>query len=60
MHQKLQKIAINSFYIIFSIIIGLIFSEAVLRIKHSVNPNYDIEMWRYAKELKTKSSKKFQ
>ena len=59
MHQKLQKIAINSFYIFFSIIIGLIFSEAVLRIKHSVNPNYDIEMWRYAKELKTKSSNKF-
>ncbi len=58
MHQKIQKIVINSSYIFFSIIIGLIFSETVLRIKHAVNPNYDIEMWKYAKELKIKSSNK--
>jgi hypothetical protein len=37
-----------------SIILSLIFCEIILRIKHSVNLNYDIEMWKYAKELKIK------
>ena len=37
-----------------SIILSLIFCEIILRIKHSVNINYDIEMWKYAKELKIK------
>ena len=37
-----------------SIILLLIFFEIILRIKHSVNLNYDIEMWKYAKELKIK------
>jgi len=31
-------------------------AEAVLRLKNSAMTNYDIEMWRYAKELKIKSS----
>src|SRR5215472_16507487 len=30
-------------------------AEGVLRIKNSSMTNYDIEMWRYAKELKARS-----
>ena len=58
MSQKIQKITASSLYVFFSIIIGLLFSEGILRIKHSIVPNYDIEMWKYAKELKTQSSNK--
>lgn len=47
---------IHSFFFlpIISIILSLVFCEIILRIKHSVNLNYDIEMWKYAKELKIK------
>ena len=37
-----------------SIAFALIICEIILRIKHNIIPNYDIEMWRYAKELKLK------
>lgn len=30
-------------------------AELVLRLKNSSMSNYDIEMWRYAKELKVRS-----
>lgn len=35
-----------------SIVFAFIFCEVILRVKHSLVPNYDIEMWKYAKELK--------
>lgn len=35
-----------------SIVFAIIICEIILRIKHNMIPNYDIEMWRYAKELK--------
>ena len=35
-----------------SIAFALIICEIILRVKHNIIPNYDIEMWRYAKELK--------
>jgi lysophospholipase L1-like esterase len=38
-----------------STVIALGAGEAVLRIKNSAMNNYDIEMWRYAKELKAPS-----
>jgi hypothetical protein len=41
------------FLIIISIILALILCEAGLRVKHSLIINYDIEMWKYAKVLKT-------
>jgi hypothetical protein len=41
--------------IFFSLFISLIICESILRIKHSIIPNYDIEMWKYAKLLKVKS-----
>ena len=37
-----------------SIAFALIICEIILRVKHNIIPNYDIEMWRYAKELKLK------
>jgi lysophospholipase L1-like esterase len=39
-----------------STVVALGAGEAVLRIKNSAMNNYDIEMWRYAKELKTPSA----
>lgn len=44
--------------IIFAIILGLIFCEMILRIKHHFIINYDIEMWKYAKQLKKKVENK--
>ncbi len=58
MKELFNKIAIRVFYVFFSIIIGLIFSESILRVKHTIIPNYDIEMWKYAKKLKIKSENK--
>jgi len=55
-----MKKRINNFFrvtmlVIFSLFISLISCEAILRIKHSIIPNYDIEMWKYAKSLKVRS-----
>ena len=41
--------------IVVSILFALIICETLLRIKHKIVVNYDIEMWKYAKELKTRS-----
>src|SRR5215207_9135802 len=38
-----------------SLVVCLAAAEGVLRLKNSSQQNYDIEMWRYAKELKTPS-----
>ena len=38
-----------------SLILGLLAAEVFLRVKNSSMTNYDIEMWRYANELKQKS-----
>ena len=40
--------------IFFSLLIGIILCEMILRIKHNFLINYDIEMWKYAKILKKK------
>ncbi len=40
---------------VFSVAMSLIAAEGVLRLKNSSMKNYDIEMWRYARELKTLS-----
>src|SRR5215213_1952970 len=39
-----------------SIVFGLLLGEGILRVKNSSMTNYDIEMWRYARELKVKTS----
>ncbi len=48
----LKKIIFSTILIVFSLAIGLGIAEAVLRIKNSSMKNYDIEMWKYANELK--------
>jgi hypothetical protein len=40
---------------VLSVIVSLGLAEVVLRVKNSSMTTYDIEMWRYAKELKAKS-----
>lgn len=40
--------------IFFSALIAFFLCEIILRFKHAVIPNYDIEMWKYAKELKVR------
>ena len=50
----MKKDFITTFFLtISSIILAIIFCEVGLRIKHSLIINYDIEMWKYAKVLKT-------
>ncbi len=41
--------------LLLSTAVAFLVGEAVLRIKNSSMKNYDIEMWRYAKELKRRS-----
>ena len=50
----LKNFIINFFFIFLSIFYALLICELTLRIKHSIIPNYDIEMWKYAKQLKKK------
>lgn len=45
----------NTLLILFSLFIGLLVIEFGLRAKNLSGNNYDIEMWRYAKELKKPS-----
>ena len=42
--------------IIISFFIGILLCESILRIKHYFVLDYDVEMWRYAKILKTKDT----
>tara|TARA_B100000902_G_scaffold392794_1_gene445781 strand:+ start:447 stop:1415 length:969 start_codon:yes stop_codon:yes gene_type:complete len=51
MIQKLKLLTI----ILFSLIFSLILCELALRITYQFVTNYDIEMWKYAKELKIKN-----
>ncbi len=52
-----MKQQIYSYILMFlSIFIVLIFCEVFLIIKNNNMKNYDIEMWKYAKELKVKSN----
>lgn len=47
---------LNVIIVIVSIICALGLGEVVVRMKNADMKTYDIEMWRYAKELKTRSS----
>ncbi len=51
----MKNIFINSIIFIISFIIMLFIIEGVLRIKNLDMRNYNIEMWKYTKELKVKS-----
>jgi hypothetical protein len=53
------KFSKNSLYSIIllsvSVVVALVLGEGILRVKNSSMTNYDIEMWRYARELKARS-----
>ena len=54
--KGLKKIIFNIIIVILSIIISLLSFEFLLVMKNSNMKNYDIEMWKYSKELKLKST----
>ena len=56
--QKFLNFSKNILLIIISSIFIIIVCELFLRLKHSIIPNYDIEMWKYSKNLKVKSENK--
>jgi lysophospholipase L1-like esterase len=51
----IKRILLSSALFLLSTIIALGLAEVILRVKNSSMKNYDIEMWRYAKELKVPS-----
>ena len=55
--SKLRGALISLFLLIVSSCIALGASEAFLRLKNSSMRNYDIEMWRYARLLKHRSTR---
>ena len=55
---SIKNISKTIVIILISTIAGLIFCEIILRVKHHFVIDYDVEMWRYAKELKTKVDNK--
>jgi lysophospholipase L1-like esterase len=42
--------------LLFSVVVALLIAEGIVRLKNSSMTNYDIEMWRYARELKVRST----
>ena len=50
--MNLKKYFFTILLVLFGIIFSIVFCELLLRVKHSIIPNYDIEMWKYAKKLK--------
>jgi lysophospholipase L1-like esterase len=53
--QNVKNIVGSVVLVLISTLIALGLGEVVLRVKNSSMQNYDIEMWRYAKELKVRS-----
>jgi lysophospholipase L1-like esterase len=53
--KSINKIILNTLVIALSVIISLVSIEFLLTLKNSNMKNYDIEMWKYSKELKFKS-----
>ena len=55
---RLKNLLKSTSIILLSFLIGILFCELILRVKHHYIINYDIEMWKYAKKLKTKVKNK--
>lgn len=53
--QSDKSKAFNAIAAIISLALCFVAAEGMIRIKNSSMTNYDIEMWRYAKELKVRS-----
>ncbi|GLR87566.1 SGNH/GDSL hydrolase family protein [Bradyrhizobium iriomotense] len=50
-----KQFLFSAFLSVFSLVASVFAAEGILRLKDSSMKNYDIEMWRYARELKTPS-----
>ena len=44
--EYLKSFFKSSLIVLISLLLGIFFCEAILRIKHSFIINYDIEMWK--------------
>ncbi len=55
MNRKLSYSILSFFLVLLSTTIGIGTAEIILRAKNSRMDNYDIEVWKYAKDLKIKS-----
>jgi lysophospholipase L1-like esterase len=55
MNRSAQKAAFSLLLVGVSVVLAGLAGEALLRVKNSSMNTYDIEMWRYAKELKVRS-----
>lgn len=53
--QRHKSILFSTLGMILCLLLFVVAAEGVIRIKNSSMKNYDIEMWRYAKDLKVKS-----
>ncbi len=51
-----KKIIFNLLIIFISLLFALATCEIILRVKHTITYDYDIEQWKYAKKLKIKNS----
>jgi lysophospholipase L1-like esterase len=51
----IKRTIVSAVLFLFSTFIALGLAEVILRVKNSSMKNYDIEMWRYARELKVPS-----
>ena len=56
--EPVKKLLKSTLLVLISLIVGIIFCELILRAKHHFVINYDIEMWKYAKQLKEKVDNK--
>ena len=54
-NNGLKTVATNALIVLVAAVLGLGIGEAFVRFKNADMRNYDIEMWRYAKELKFRS-----
>lgn len=53
--SRAKSLAFGSMLCAMTLCVGLLFAEGVIRLKNASMKNYDIEMWRYSKELKVLS-----
>ncbi len=56
--NQIKTLSKSILIVLLSSLIGLFFCELILRVKHHYVVDYDIEMWKYAKKLKTKVENK--
>jgi lysophospholipase L1-like esterase len=54
--MRAKDFLVSAIVALVSVALSLVAAEVLLRVKNSSMTNYDIEMWRYARELKVKSS----